>query len=147
MDETDIQGYIYREYARAPRGVKVYDKILGKKYKRTNIVAYKCGDKIVSPLVYDVTMDSHFFEAWFKDMFLKAIEENKVIVMDNASFHSKKVLYELCSNANKNLKLLFLPPYSPELNPIEKYWAVLKRKIKKINKNDEGFIERIYKLF
>ena len=70
IDETGIQGYIYREYARAIRGKKVYDKIPGKKYKRTNIVAGKCGDKIISPLVYDKIMDSKFFEKWFKEMFL-----------------------------------------------------------------------------
>ena len=147
IDETGIQGYIYREYARAPRGVKVYDKISGKKYKRTNIVAGKCGEEILSPLVYDGKMDSQFFETWFKEMFLNEVEENKVIIMDNASFHRKKILYELCNNANKNLRLIFLPPYSPELNPIEKYWSILKRKIEKFNKNNKGFIEKIYKLF
>ncbi len=92
-------------------------------------------------------MDSQFFEAWFKDMFLNEVAENKIIIMDNASFHRKKILYELYNNANKNLRLIFLQPYSPELNPIEKYWAILKRRIKKINKNNEGFIDRIYKLF
>ena len=71
IDETGIQGYIYREYARALKGKKVYEKISGKKYHRINIVAGKCGDKIISPLVYEKTMDSDFFEKWFKEMFLK----------------------------------------------------------------------------
>ena len=110
IDETGIQGYIYREYARAIRGKKVYDKIPGKKYKRTNIVAGKCGDKIISPLVYDKIMDSKFFEKWFKEMFLNEVEKNKAIVMDNATFHCKSRLYELCKNANKNLKLIFSAP-------------------------------------
>ncbi|MDE5556279.1 MAG: transposase [Ruminococcus sp.] len=48
--------------------------------------------------------------------------------MDNASFHSKKKLYEICKKYGVNL--IFLPPYSPELNPIEKYWYILKQKIK-----------------
>ena len=137
IDETGIQGYIYREYGRALKGKKVYDKITGKKYHRINIVAGKCGDKIISPLVYEKIMDSEFFEKWFKEMFLKEVKENKVIVMDNATFHRKSKLYDLCKNANKNLRLIFLPPYSPELNPIEKYWALLKRKIKKFDKNDK----------
>ena len=70
------------------------------------------GDKIISPLVYDKIMDSKFFEKWFKEMFLNEVEKNKAIVMDNATFHCKSRLYELCKNANKNLKLIFLPPYS-----------------------------------
>lgn len=92
-------------------------------------------------------MDSEFFEAWFKDIFLNEIEPNKVIVMDNASFHRKNKLYEICENANKNLKLIFLPPYSPELNPIEKYWAKLKKNLKKIHKNNKTLEESIYQLF
>ena len=147
IDETGIQGYIYREYARAFRGKKIYDKIPGKKYKRTNIVAGKCGDKIIAPLVYDKIMDSEFFEEWFKVMFLSEVECNKVIVMDNASFHRKSRLYKLCKDANKNLKLIFLPPYSPELNPIEKFWAKLKKNLKKIDKNNMCLVEYIYKLF
>lgn len=92
-------------------------------------------------------MDGNFFEAWFKNMFLNEIEPNKVIVMDNASFHRKNKLYELCKEVNKNLTLIFLPPYSPELNPIEKYWANLKKSLKKMNKNNRSLEECIYHLF
>ena len=92
-------------------------------------------------------MDIKFFEKWFKEIFLKEVDENKAIVMDNATFHCKSRLYKLCNNANKNLKLIFLPPYSPDLNPIEKYWAVLKKKLKKTVKNNINFEEIIYQLF
>lgn len=51
--------------------------------------------------------------------------------MNNAAFHCKSRLYELCKNVNKNLKLIFLPPYSTDLDSIEKYQAVLKKKLKK----------------
>ena len=67
--------------------------------------------------------------------------------MDNAIFHCKSRLYELCNNANKNIKLIFLPPYSPDLNPIEKYWAVLKKKLRNTVKNNISFEETIYQLF
>lgn len=56
--------------------------------------------------------------------------------MDNSSFHRKNKLYKLCENVNKNLKLISLPPYSPELNSIEKYWLILKKSSKKVNKNN-----------
>ena len=88
-----------------------------------------------------------FFEACFKDIFLNEIESNKVIVMDNTSFHRKNKLYELCEKANKNLTLIFLPPYSPELNPIEKYWGKLKKNLRKMNKSNKSFEECIYQLF
>lgn len=73
-------------------------------------------------------MDSALFEMWFEKCLLSYFEKGTTIVMDNASFHRKKQLYELCEKYGFNL--IFLPPYSPELNPIEKYWYVLKHRIK-----------------
>lgn len=110
-------------------------------------MAGKCGDKIIAPFVYNETMTSDFFEKWFKEIFLNEVESNKVIVMDNASFHRKNQLYDLCKRANKNLRLIFLPPYSPDLNPIEKYWASLKRKVRKMKENYNSIEEIIYQLF
>ena len=92
-------------------------------------------------------MDSKFFEKWFEDVFLEEVEENKTIVMDNAAFHRKNKLYELCPNSSKNLRLIFLSPYSPELNPIEKYWAILKINLKKIDKSNVNLRDATYQLF
>ena len=130
MDECGIDTYLYREYGYAPRGQKVYGQISGHKYKRCGIVAAKMGDKILAPFQYSGTMNSTLFEYWFTQQLLPSLEKGTVIVMDNASFHSKKRLISAAQNAG--CKLLFLPPYSPELNPIEKFWAWLKRQLRKI---------------
>ena len=83
------------------------------------------GDKLLAPFQYSGTMNSTLFAFWFTEQLLPSLEKGTVIVMDNASFHSKKRL--ICAAQNAGCKLLFLPPYSPELNPIEKFWAWLKR--------------------
>ncbi len=83
--------------------------------------------------MYDKIMDSKFFEKWFKEMFLNEVEKNKAIVMDNATFNCKSRLYELCKNANKNLKLIFLPPYSPNLKSYRKVLGNIKEKFEKNN--------------
>ena len=59
IDQCGIDTYIYREYAYAPRGVKVIGNISGKKFKRTNIVAAKCGKNIIAPMIYDGTTRQH----------------------------------------------------------------------------------------
>ena len=123
MDETGIDTYLYREYA--PRGEKIHATIHGRKYKRVGIVAAQLGPKIVSPLVYSGTMDSSLFVFWFEKQFLPALPPGAVIVMDNASFHRKAQLIPLAQKYG--FCLIFLPPYSPELNPIENFWAWLKR--------------------
>ena len=130
VDETGMDQFLYREYARAPRGKKVYGVISGKKYKRTSLVAGKSGNKIIAPLQYTGTTDHVLFEYWFEHLLLSAIPAESVIVMDNASFHRKEALRRLAHKAN--CSLLFLPPYSPDLNPIENFWAWLKRKLQDV---------------
>lgn len=113
------------EYAYAPRGEKVYERVSGRKFKRTNIVAAKLNDTIVAPMQYSGTTDSTMFEYWFEQYLIPNLSIDKVIVMDNASFHRKGKLQEISKKHNR--RLIFLPPYSPELNPIEKFWAWLKK--------------------
>ena len=74
---------------------------------------------------YGTTMTDEFFERWFEEILLSGLPKEAVIVMDNASFHRKKQLYEIAGN--NNITLIFLPPYSPKLNPIEKVWANMKK--------------------
>jgi len=90
-------------------------------------------------------MDSVLFEYWFTNCLIPELPENSIVIMDNARFHRKKQLHALVS-ANGHL-LLFLPPYSPELNPIEKYWGVLKTKMKKILRYFENFDTAFKSLF
>jgi len=72
------------------------------------------GHQIIAPLQYSGTMDCRLFEFWFSQQFLPSLDKGTVIVMDNASFHSKKRLFSTAQNAG--CKLIFLPiPRS--LNP------------------------------
>jgi len=130
IDETGIDTFMHRDHCRSKRGERVIGKVSGKKYKRCGIVAAKIGKEIISPLQYDGTMDSELFELWFVEMLLPALPANTTIVMDNASFHRKSRLVLLAENAGH--RIIFLPPYSPELNPIENFWSWLKSRLRKI---------------
>ena len=90
-------------------------------------------------------MDSSLFEFWFSNLLLPSLDKGTVIVMDNASFHSKKRLLSAARSAG--CKLLFLPPYSPELNPIEKFWAWLKRFLRNILPTASSFDDAIFTAF
>jgi len=130
VDECGIDEFLHREYAYSLRGKPVSTNISGRKFSRTNIVAAKCCDKIIAPLAYKGLTDSTLFEFWFEHMLLKATPAYSVFVMDNASFHRKTILRELAAKAN--CEVLFLPPYSPDFNPIEKFWAWLKHRLRSI---------------
>ena len=107
---------------------KVYGKIPGKKFERLNIVAAKRGDEILARREYKCNKNSALFELWFVEALLVEFPAGSVIIMDNASWRRKKVLRKLAEAAG--CRVIFLPPYSPDFNPIEKVWASLKNFIR-----------------
>lgn len=130
VDETGIDSYLYRKYGYALRGKIVAGRIRGRKYARTGIVAAKMGKDILAACSYNGTMNHVLFEDWFEKHLLPALPKGTAIVMDNASFHRKKQLR--CLAQKYECTLIFLPPYSPEFNPIEHFWAWLKHTLSNI---------------
>ena len=109
------------------------------------IVAAQLNKKIIAPLEYSGTMRSDLFEYWFSKQLIPILPKDSVIVMDNASFHRKKQLFSIAQKYKHHL--IFLPPYSPELNPIEKFWNQLKRHLKKILLNFPTFDDALFECF
>ena len=128
VDECGIDRDMNREYGRAPRGEPVYGEVRGRKFERRNVIAGKCQNKIIAPGEYKGYTDHRLFEAWFGGALLSQVKRGSVIVLDNATFHRKKALHNLAGQAG--CSVLFLPPYLPDLNPIEKLWANLKNFLK-----------------
>ena len=124
VDESGIDEHLTRIYAKSPMGVPVYGDVKGHKFERTNIIAGKCGGKIIAPGEYKKSTDHMLFEIWFRDSLLKEVAPGSFIILDNATFHRKKALAALAHAAG--CSVIFLPPYSPDLNPIELEWANLK---------------------
>ena len=145
MDETGIDTYLYREYGWSRRGQALIGKISGHKFQRTGIVAAQMGKSIFEPLVYEGAMNSVLFETWFRERLLPALPKQSVIVMDNASFHRKHKLHDLALQAGH--RLIFLPPYSPELNPIENFWSWLKRFLRKSLPAHSSFLDTLCAAF
>ncbi|WP_409374006.1 transposase [Streptococcus suis] len=85
------------------------------------------GSQVIAPLLYKGTMTAELFTTWYQEQLLPLLSQPHLIVMDNASFHPKKQLDEI--SLAQGHYFLPLPPYSPELNPIEQSWATLKRNV------------------
>ena len=111
VDEAGIDQCLYREYARAPHGQKVVTKVSGRKFKRTNIVAGICRGEWIAPLEYTGTTDSTLFEFQFESCLLREIDEDSVIILDNASFYRKSSLPNLALTHGSSV--LFLHPILP----------------------------------
>ena len=121
MDESGVDPCLVRERGRAPRGTKVDDVKRGRKFQRTNVVAAKIGRNMVASRCYSQNRTSHLFVEWFHKTLIQCIPKDTTVMMDNASSHPHRKLR--CLALKYNLRILFLPPYSPDLNPIEKTWA------------------------
>ena len=97
---------------------------MGKKFERVNVIGAVCSEEYYAIECYKQTTDSEFFQAWFEGCLLEEIPKGCTVIMDNATFHRKKNLRKI---ARGKARLLFLPAYSPDYNPIEKTWANMKR--------------------
>jgi len=124
VDECGISKHMSREYGRSLKGKRVYLPCSGRKFKRLNIVAGLIGKRVVSPTKYAWNTNSDWFKVWFEWHLCPNLKQGTVIIMDNASFHSKPKLKKIAEFYN--CRIIFLPPYSPDKNSIEKTWANLK---------------------
>ena len=82
----------------------------------------------IAPMVFNGSCNTNLFEAWVEKFLIKELKPGQFVVMDNASFHKSQKPKELIESVG--CKVIFLPPYSPDLNPIEKFWANMKKWIK-----------------
>ncbi|CTH82174.1 DDE_3 domain protein [Streptococcus pneumoniae] len=89
------------------------------------MVAGLTNGELIAPMTYEEMVTSDFFEVWFQKFFLPTLTTPSVIIMDNVRFHRMGKLELLCEEFGN--KLLPLPPYSPEYNPIEKTWTHIKK--------------------
>ena len=129
IDETGSIPIFYREYGRSLKGQLIRSKVSGRSYQRISLVAGLTNGELIAPMTYEETMTSDFFEAWFQKFLLPTLNTPSVIIMDNARFHRMGKLELLCEEFGH--KLLPLPPYSPEYNPIKKTWAHIKKHLEK----------------
>ena len=100
-----------------------------KRKTRVSVVAAWQNQAIKAPMRFEGHCNTELFNTWLKQGLLPELEEGQTIIMDNASFHKSARTRELIEA--HGCKLQYLPTYSPDLNPIEKQWAILKARIKK----------------
>lgn len=142
IDEAGFESNTQRDYGWAYKGEIVRGFRSGHKRPRTTIIGALSGKKLLSPFLFHGTTNTKIFNMWLKESLLPVLKKGSTIVMDNATFHKSIDTRELVKAAG--CKILFLPPYSPDLNPIEQVWANIKRFRKY---NDHVDIDTAVRLF
>jgi transposase len=121
VDETGADTKMARRRGRCPRGQRLDGPLPHGHWKSTTFVAGLTGGGLAAPYVFDGAMNGRLFRAWTEQMLAPTLGAGDVVVMDNLPAHKVKGVREA-----RGAKLLYLPPYSPDLNPIEQAFAKLK---------------------
>ncbi len=143
LDESGFDLSMKKEYGWKLRGQRLYDNKQGqRKYlKRISVISAYSNQtkKLIAPIYFEGNTNSEMFNLWVKEILLPELHPGQTVIMDNAAFHKHKVTRELIESAS--CKLLYLPPYSPDFNPIEQKWGHVKNTVKKIRDKFENFME------
>ncbi|CAK0773077.1 transposase [Gammaproteobacteria bacterium] len=113
-----------RQEGYAPIGNRCIGKIDWNAKGRTNVVGALFKSALLTASLIEGSVNSDVFAAWIKQDLLPKLPEKCVLVLDNASFHKRSDIRQAVKDSGHILE--YLPPYSPDLNPIEHKWAQLK---------------------
>lgn len=113
-----------RDYARAPRGQRVYATKPVNRGCRVTMLGALGLDGLVAAMTVDGFTDGDVFVAFLQDVLLPQLRPGHILIMDNLKAHKVAGVTAACAAAE--VSLLYLPPYSPELSPIEECWSKVK---------------------
>ena len=124
VDESGFAVDIPRTHGYSLKGRRCYGKRDWHARGRTNAIGAILNFEFLTVDLWDCNIDSDIFFAWLTKCLIPKLPPNSVVVLDNASFHKRQDMRDALEEAGHTLE--FLPPYSPDLNPIEKKWAQTK---------------------
>jgi len=124
IDETWVKTNMVRLYGRSKRGTRLVDTSPQGHWKTSTFIAGLRADGVVAPAVFDGAINGDLFLDYVEQVLVPTLTHGDIVVMDNLSSHKKPAVREAIEAAGAALR--FLPPYSPDLNPIEMLFAKLK---------------------
>jgi transposase len=129
IDETWAKTNMTRTHGRAPRGTRLIAKAPHGHWRTlTFLAALRC-DAITAPCVVDGPINGATFLAYVRQALAPTLKPGDIVIMDNLGSHKSEAVRAAIRAAGA--KLFFLPPYSPDLNPIEQVFAKLKTLLRK----------------
>ena len=128
IDETATATNMARRYGRSPRGERCRVAVPHGHYKTTTLTAGLRADGITAPSLLDGTMNGARFSAYVEQVLVPTLRPGDTVILDNLPAHKVNGVRQ--SIAAVGAGLLYLPPYSPDFNPIEQAFAKLKASLR-----------------
>ena len=121
-----------RTHGRSPRGERLVAKVPHGRWRTLTFLAALRSDRLDAPCVIDGPINGASFLAYVEQVLVPALKPGDIVIIDNLGSHKGKAVRQAIRAAGA--KLFFLPKYSPDLNPIEKFFAKLKHWLRKAAK-------------
>ena len=125
IDETWAKTNMTRRYGRSPLGTRLVEKAPCSRWQTTTFLGALRATGFVAPLTVDGSINGPLFRAWVEQHLVPTLRPGDIVVMDNLSSHKVVGVREAIEAAGAELR--YLPPYSPDLNPIELAFSKLKK--------------------
>ena len=134
IDESGAKTNMTRLYGRGPRGQRVRDSVPCGRWETTTMIAAVGRNGVQAPWVLDGPMDGVAFATWAEHVLAPTLEAGDIVVMDNLAVHKNAAARGAIEA--RGAAVWDLPPYSPDLNPIEKMWSKIKTLLRKAKARD-----------
>jgi transposase len=128
-DEMGSNTSMHELYSYSPRGQRAYRSVARNRGKNTTLLSSMTLSGMGPSMVVEGGTNGAVFESYLREVLVPALKEGAVVVMDNLSVHKSEWVRELIEGANA--QLIYLPPYSPDFDPIEEAFSKIKNLIRK----------------
>ena len=125
LDESGVTTEMTRRYGRAPRGERVAEATPAGHWRTLTVLGALTVEGMLASMTIESPTDGEVFLAYLKQVLGPRLPPGQVVVMDNLAAHKVAGVRQLIEA--RGAQLLYLPPYSPDFNPIEQAWAKIKQ--------------------
>ena len=143
LDEAGSNLAMTRLYGRAAKGERVIESVPQNYGENITILATLGLSGITAPMTINGAVDGSVFKVYVEEVLCPTLREDDVVVMDNLPAHKVSGIRELIES--KGAKLIYLPPYSPDMNPIEKCWSKIKTYLRKAKARTRAELEKAFR--
>ena len=139
LDESGINTGMTRLYGRGPSDERVVDYTPDVRFERTSILSSIRTNGDMVPLVFQGALNGDLFKAYISQCLAPTLHKGDIVVMDNLTSH--KVIGVIDPILAVGASVIFLPPYSPDFNPIEMLWSKIKAYLRKVKARTSELLE------
>ena len=141
VDESGIEdnACVLRGWSR--KGERCFGVKTPSSKRRVNMIAGLGHKGLIAPFLFEGSCNGGVFETYLEEVLLKQLRPGQMVVLDNIRFHKSARVHALIQSVG--CRVLYLPTYSPDMNPIEHWWFKIKNHIRKVARRFTDFFEAV----